>query len=108
MTTWKGCTVKPNKAEEYLTFEQYACNSLKCTRKELQWFVKDNPTRAIILGQKYAEAYHKAKVNAISDEFKKILEDESDCKGIYLTKGTIRGSEALDAFEIWKNELLKQ
>ena len=56
----------------------------------------------------FAESYHQSRVNAISDDFKKILEDESDCKGIYLTKGTIRGSEALDAFEIWINKLLKQ
>ena len=40
------------------TFEQYACSQFKCDRTELQSFIKDNPTRAIVL----AEKYHKAKV----------------------------------------------
>ena len=50
------------------TFEQYACSQFKCDRTELQSFIKDNPTRAIVL----AEKYHKAKVEAMKYEIEEL------------------------------------
>lgn len=50
------------------TFEKFACNSLRCDRSELQWFIKNNPTRAIVLAEKYHKAKSKETIESVTDE----------------------------------------
>ena len=55
------------------TFEQYALEKWHVNRGELRSFIKDNPTRSILLAERYAKYYHKAKVNSIIDEAFQLL-----------------------------------
>lgn len=88
------------------TFEKFACNSLRCDRSELQWFIKNNPTRAIVLAEKYHKAKFKETIESVTDEM--IVNFANGHKDFYKTKHQEAVKEAFAKGMITTKELLRR